>query len=161
MRIAALSLLVCAAAALLEGLAAGRDVKRRFTELSLPRFSPPFGIWVVIGLLYYTTCWLILQRLLTASLTTAPRALALVVLVSVMVANAGWTYLFFRLRNLRASFVAFLPYSALVLILAGILSRVDRAAATILVPYLLYLVYATWWGYSCWRLNTPRPERAA
>ena len=31
--------------------------------------------------------------------------------------------------------------------------QLDRMAAWSLVPYLLYRVYAVWWGYGLWKLN--------
>ena len=35
----------------------------------------------------------------------------------------------------------------------------DRVAAAIWAPYLLYLPYASWWGYQLWRINTSQPSR--
>ena len=38
------------------------------------------------------------------------------------------------------------------------LLRLDARAAFALVPYLLYRVYAVWWGYALWRANrSPGP----
>jgi benzodiazapine receptor len=153
MRSAFLALLVCALAATLEGWAAGGGVKTRFAQLRLPAFSPPFAVWIGIGLGYYAMCFLILWRLLTTPLASPTGRLALALLGALMLANAAWGFLFFRLRNLRLSFLAFPPYVLLTLALEVALLGVDRLAALILLPYLVYLVYATWWGYRLWRLN--------
>jgi len=149
-----LALSLCAAAAALEGLAAGGGVKARFAELRLPPFSPPLAVWIGIGVGYYVICFFILSRLLAAppaSATTGRLALGLVCLL--MLANAAWGLLFFRRRDLRLSFLAFPPYAVLTLALGTTLWVVDRLAAVVLLPYLLYLIYATWWGYRLWRLN--------
>jgi tryptophan-rich sensory protein len=84
--------------------------------------------------------------------TFAPR-LALGLLVALMVGNAAWGVLFFRRKNLRASFLAFVPYGAVVVTLALVLARWDRVSALVLAPYLVYLFYAVWWSYRVWVLN--------
>lgn len=152
-----LAVLMCVVAAVLEGWAAGGGVRARFAELRLPRFSPPLAVWVGIGLGYYVICFLILRRLFSMPLPDRGVQLALALLGALMLVNAGWGLLFFRLRDLRLSFLAFPPYGLLALALAAALARVDPPAAWILLPYLLYLVYATWWGYRLWRLNAPKP----
>jgi tryptophan-rich sensory protein len=149
------SLAVCAIAALLEGVLAGRGVARRFAELRLPRHSPSLRVWALIGLFYYLTCFLILERLLARSLRPWPAALAFALVLAILLANAGWGWLFFRLRSARASFVALLPYGALVLALAAVLLGLDRVAFVILLPYLAYLGYVVWWAHQVWRLNDP------
>lgn len=149
-----LALMLCAAAAALEGLAAGGGVRARFAELRLPPFSPPLAVWIGIGVGYYFICFVILSRLLATPLAgAAPGRLALGLVCSLMLANAAWGLLFFRRKDLRLSFLALPPYAVLTLALGITLSTVDRVAALVLLPYLLYLIYATWWGCRLWRLN--------
>ena len=149
---ALISALICGGAAVLEGVAAGRGVRARFTELRLPPCSPPLALWVGIGLAYYVICFAVLVRLLALS-TSVLRAAALGLLLAILLVNAGWGVLFFRLKDVRASYLAFFPYAVLVLALGGLLVRIDPIGACILLPYLMYLVYATWWGRALWRLN--------
>ena len=153
MRPIALSLAICAAAAVLEGLLAGGGVRQRFKELRLPPLSPSLALWVAIGMVYYLTCFLILNRLLAGGLSTPLASAAFGLLVAIMLFNAGWGYLFFRRKSARASFIALFPYSALVLVLGGLLLWLDPTSLWLLLPYLVYLGYAIWWGYRLWQLN--------
>jgi tryptophan-rich sensory protein len=66
----------------------------------------------------------------------------------------------FRRKSLRGSFLHFYAYGALAFALTGVLARLDNLTAALLLPYLGYLAYATWWGYSLWRLNEPEVCRA-
>jgi tryptophan-rich sensory protein len=154
-RAVAVSLAICAVAALLEGVLAGGGVKQRFAELRLPPFSPPLGLWVGIGCFYYLICFLVLHRLLTAEPSRPLTSAAFALLLAVMLFNAVWGYLFFRRKSVRASFLALIPYDALVLVLGGLLLWLDPVGWGILVPYLVYLAYATWWTYRLWRINDP------
>ena len=138
---------------MLEGLLAGGSVRQRFSELRLPALSPSLGLWVAIGVLYYLICFLIIYRLLASGLSAPLASVAFGLLLAVMLFNAGWGFLFFRRKSVRASFIAFFPYAGLVFGLAGLLLWVDRMALVILMPYLAYLGYAIWWSYRLWRLN--------
>jgi tryptophan-rich sensory protein len=150
-----ISLLLCIVAAALEGAFAGGGVKQRFAELRQPRFSPPLLVWVGIGVLYYAMCFVVFYRILSSGPYSALALIAFGLVLTLMLANAVWNYVFFRRKNTRASFLFFFGYGVLALALAGILLGVDNLAASLLMAYLVYLVYATWWGYSLWRLNEP------
>ena len=162
MRLTLVSAAICAGAAALEGVAAGRDVRARFAELQLPRFSPPLAMWIAIGLGYYVVCFVVLLRLLSLDSASTQRAVALGLLIAAMLINAAWGWLFFRLKNMRASYLTYLPYGIIILALATLLLRIDPGSALVLLPYLVYLIYAAWWGRALWRLNgAPGVGRAA
>jgi tryptophan-rich sensory protein len=75
-------------------------------------------------------------------------------LLVVLLANALWSVLFFRRQDLRASFIAFIPYSVVVAALVVSLSRIYPFGAALFICYCIYLLYAAWWGYRLWLLNT-------
>ena len=145
-----LALVICIVAAALEGVFAGSDVRQRLAALRMPRYSPPFRLWLLIGLAYYTICFIVLRQVLPQSFTVP-----LVLLILILLANALWSILFFRWRDLRASFIAFIPYAALVAALVVSLVRSYPFGAVLFSCYCAYLLYATWWGYRLWLLNTP------
>ena len=70
-----------------------------------------------------------------------------------MLANALWNYVFFRLRNLFFGFVSGSLAPILDVVLFICLLKLDKTAAWVLVPYLLYRLYAVWWGYALWKVN--------
>lgn len=153
------SLLICAAAAALEGAAAGRGVRAHFDALRMPRLSPPLRLWIGIGIAYYAMCFVVLLSVLQTAPHTAARIVALTLTLVIMLANAGWGLLFFRLKNARASYIAFFPYAALVASLAVVLARMDLFAAFVLMPYMVYLAYAAWWTRAIWHLNDSGASR--
>jgi translocator protein len=146
-----LALIICIAAAALEGALAGSGVRQRLASLRMPPYSPPFPVWLVIGVVYYAICFIALRGLLASSFTVS-----LTLLVLVLLANAFWSVLFFRWCDLRASFIAFVPYGVLVVALVLFLWRTYPLGAVLFTCYCAYLVYATWWGYRLWLLNSPK-----
>lgn len=149
------SLAICALGAVLEGLFAGRGIKQRLAGLGLPSYAIPFWGWIVIGGLYYVICFSVLYRLFL--LPSSPgRTAAFALIGAFMFINALWNYFFFRTRNLRHAYLLGLPYGAVAISLfLLLLLRLDQVAAWCLVPYLLYLFYATVWSYRTWKLNPP------
>ncbi len=117
----------------------------------MPPYSPPFPAWIAIGVVYYTICFVVLRHLLAGAFTVA-----LLLLVLVLLVNALWSILFFRWHDLRASFIAFVPYAVLVGALVLSLSRSYPLGAVLFMCYGAYLLYATWWGYRLWLLNSPK-----
>jgi benzodiazapine receptor len=152
-RAAVTALGICAGSAALEGLFAGQGVTQRMKELRLPPYSPPLAGWIGIALFYYVACFVVLYRLLAYGQLSA-----LALIVALMIINAIWNYFFFRRKDVRVSFYLSLPYAVLATVLAAWLFRIDTTAAWTFLPYMMYLLYAGWWGYNLWRLNEQRGD---
>jgi translocator protein len=148
----------CVLAAALEGACAGRNVKAFYAELRFPRYSAPLWVWAVIGGLYYVIFWFVLYRLLRLGGGSALRGVALTLILFMMVVNALTNYVIFRARNLRLSFIVGNLFPLMDVTLFVCLFRLDRLAAWTLIPYLLYRIYALWWGYGLWKMNSVRPN---
>jgi translocator protein len=150
------SLGICVLSVALETLFAGGGIKQRLAELRVPTFAPPLWGWIVIGALYYVICFVVLYRLFSLPAPVALRPYAFGALGGIMFINAFWNYFFFRTRNLFHAFLISLPYAGLAVILFGVLWGLDRLAGWFFLPYVLYLVYASRFGYLIWKLNEPR-----
>lgn len=151
------SCLVCALVAALEGACAGRNVKAFFSTLKFPRYSAPLWVWSIIGGVYYLIFGFVIYRLLRLDGSMLRRA-ALALVLIMMVVNALTNYIIFRARNLRLSFIVGSLFPVMDLTLLLCLIELDTLAAWSLVPYLIYRVYAVWWGYTLWKLN-PKDKR--
>ena len=149
-----ISLGACAAAAALEGVCAGKNVKSFFATLRFPPFSAPLWVWTIIGALYYVIFCFVVYRLLRLDSDSALRPAAFILISFMMVVNALTNYIIFRARNLRLSFIIGNLFPIMDIALFLCLVRLDRVAAWSLVPYLLYRIYALWWGYGLWKMNS-------
>jgi tryptophan-rich sensory protein len=143
---------ICTSAAALEGLLAGRGVKRRLTELRQPPHSPPFAVWIGIGLCYYWICFVVLSRLIDST-PSRLRWTAIGSVVALLIGNAVWNLVFFRHKNMEASAIVSVAYAAVALAVTILLILVDPVSAWAFSPYLIYLAYATWWVLALRRLN--------
>ncbi len=143
---------VCLFAAALEGVCAGKNVKAYFASLRRPRYSAPLWFWYFIGGAYYVSFFIVLYRLFRLE-SSSLRTATLTLVFFMMVANGLWNLVFFRAQRLFLSFFlgSLAPLFDVTLFLC--LIELDKTAAWALVPYLLYRLYALWWGYGLWKVN--------
>lgn len=123
-----------------------------YTQLVRPDWAPPpsvFGpVWTILYALMGVAAWTIWR---IGGFRTARTALALFLVQ--LAANALWSWLFF---GWHSGLFAFADIALLwVLIVATIIAfwRIRPLAAWLLVPYLLWVSFASALSYSVWRLN--------
>lgn len=133
------------------GGVASRNARGFYQTLDRPRWAPPGWmfpvVWPVLYLLMATAAWLV------ASTDGALRTTALALYVVQLVANAGWTWLFFALRRGAWAFAEVLVLLGLVLATHLVFGHVRPAAGALLVPYLAWVTFATALTWSVWRRN--------
>jgi tryptophan-rich sensory protein len=120
---------ICLGASALEGICAGKNVKMYFAKLKWPRYAAPLWVWYIIGALYYAIFFFVIFHLLRLENNSILKTATLVLIFLMMVANALWNYVFFRARNLFASFVSSSLAPILDVTLFICLIQVDKTAA--------------------------------
>ena len=134
------------------GAIASANAAAFYGQLSQPSWAPPawlFGpVWSVLYVLMGLAAWLVWRKHGFTGASTALRLFGLQLL-----ANALWTWLFFKWQLGAAAFAEILLL--LLLIAATIFAfwRLHRLAALMLVPYVAWVSFATALTFSLWRLN--------
>lgn len=123
-----------------------------YAELSKPSWAPPaslFGpVWTVLYVMIGVSAWLAWRD---HGLRRAWPAL--VVWVVQLIANALWTWLFFSLRSGALAMADIVALCLLIATTIAMFRRLNRTAALLLVPYLLWVSFASALTYSCWMRN--------
>lgn len=138
-----LSLLLCLGVGTLEGLVTRPEIPAWYAGLAKPSWTPPplaFPIaWTVLYVLMAFSFW----RLWDLQTRSAARTTAMTWFLIQLALNALWSPVFFGWHGTRAALVIII--ALLVAIAAAMVaaSRVERLAAWLLAPYLLWVAYAT------------------
>lgn len=147
------AVLICLAAAALEGICAGSNFKSFFASLRLPRFSAPLWVWSIIGAVYYLTFGYVLYSVLRLDQVSSLKSATIALVVGMMIINALSNYVIFRLRDLRRAFFIGALFPILDVALLAAVWQLDSTTAIFLIPYLVYRIYAVYWGYAIWKAN--------
>ncbi|MER6619205.1 TspO/MBR family protein [Streptomyces sp. NPDC000931] len=144
-------LAVCYAVAALGGLAAS-DSASTYRSLDRPAWAPPswlFGpVWTVLYATIAFSAWLVLRR---RSLAGARKE---IVFWSAQLAfNLAWTPLFFSADRYGLAFLDICLLLAALGTTMVLFRRRSTAAALLLVPYALWVLYAAALNLAIWRLN--------
>jgi translocator protein len=145
--------LVTTLAGFVGSLLQGDDVGSRYLALDLPAWAPPqdaFGIvWPILYVLIGIAAW----RTWSVAGGVRPAALALGLWAAQLVVNASWSGVFFGLEAFAAAIAVIVVLDVLVVALIAATWRHDRLAAGMLVPYLLWILYATALNIAIYALN--------
>ena len=125
-----------------------------YGTLTRPEIAPPnwvFGpVWTALFALLGVAVWLVWRQ---ATSRPAAVRLALGVFVIHFVFNLAWSAAFFGLQAIGLGLAVILVLWALILGTIWAFDRVDRRAALLLGPYLLWVSFATVLNYQFWVLN--------
>jgi tryptophan-rich sensory protein len=141
-----LSILVCLSAGLIGSLATFPAIPTWYATLTKPSFSPPnwlFGpVWTALYILMGIAMSLIWQKKKSLNLFLIH-----------LVFNAGWSVVFFGLRSILGGMVVIIILWGLIVAVIGKFYRIDRRAAYLLIPYLVWVSFASVLNFSLLLLN--------
>jgi translocator protein len=131
----------------------GEDVGERYLALELPTWAPPqdvFGlVWPVLYVLIAAAAW----RVWRVARGAGPARVELSLWLVQLGVNATWPGVFFGLEAFGYAVAVIVVLDLLVVATIVAFWRRDRWAALLLVPYLLWILYATALNVAVWQLN--------
>lgn len=130
-----------------------------YADLTKPSWTPPSWlfppVWTTLYVMIAVAGWLVWER--RTQLPGAPGIAALMALFAAqLVLNAAWSWLFFGLHRPLWALVDIVLLWASIAALIALFWRVRPLAGGLLIPYLLWVSYATALNAALWQLN-PAP----
>lgn len=122
-----------------------------FRALEKPAYYPPELAFPIVWTLLFTLMGIALWLVWRSS--HSGRNLALGLFAVQMILNVLWTPVFFGLEGLGWALAVIVVLWVGIVGTIGAFARVDRRAALLLAPYLLWVSFATVLSYELWRLN--------
>lgn len=123
-----------------------------YAQLDRPEWAPPssvFGpVWTILYALMGISAWLVWREGGFRATKTA-----LTLFLAQLAANALWSWLFFGWRMGALSFLDIILLWVLIFATIVCFWRVKPLAGILLIPYLLWVSYASMLNYAIWQLN--------
>ncbi|HXU27002.1 MAG TPA: TspO/MBR family protein [Bacteroidia bacterium] len=134
------------------GVATAANVKGWFLTLQKPFFNPPnylFGpVWTVLYILMGISLYLIVQ-----SANSSFKKRALIIFGIQLFLNFWWSFIFFQFHLLGVALLEIICMWLCIIATIVSFSKVDKRAAYLQVPYLLWVSFATTLNAAIWYLN--------
>ncbi len=147
------SIIICEAVGIFGAIFTTPAIPTWYAKLNKPSFSPPnwvFGpVWTLLYGLMGASAYLIWQQGIEKPAVKS----ALFIFTLQLILNFLWSFFFFKLQSPLYALIEILLLW--ILILATIISfyQINKLAGLILVPYLLWVSFATLLNYYIFKLN--------
>ena len=140
------------AVGLLSGLIS-REGTALYGQMALkPPLAPPGWVFPVVWTVLYALMGIGAARVWSAPKTQA-RSRGLNLFVAQLIINFFWSPVFFNARAYGLAFAWLLLLWALVFLMIREFRKVDKPAARLQIPYLLWLTFAAYLNWAVWQMN--------
>lgn len=139
------------------GTIASIDAGEFYSQLQKPSWAPPgwlFGpVWTVLYAFMGIAAWLVWRERYNLNASLKRVHAGLTVFLMQLVLNALWSWLFFSWHLGGWAFVDIVVLWIFIgFTLVGFL-RVNKLAAVLMAPYLLWVLFAAILNYAVWKMN--------
>jgi tryptophan-rich sensory protein len=152
------SLAICQLAGIIGGLFNAASIRTWYLTINKPSFNPPnwiFGpVWITLFLLMGIALFLVW--------TTDPpgkaKQMAMIFFFIQLAINMAWSFFFFYLKSPALALIDIIALLIFILLTIWKFFPVNRTAGYLMLPYLLWVGFASILNYSIWTLNrSPLP----
>lgn len=124
-----------------------------YATLNKPFFNPPNWIFAPVWTTLYTLMGIALYLVWLKGYKNKNIKPAINLFLLHLVLNAGWSLIFFGLQNLTLALIVILILWLMIAKLILMFNKINKYSAYLLVPYLLWVSFATLLNFSLLILN--------
>ncbi len=136
----------------ISGYATATSITNWYLTIQKPSFNPPnylFGpVWTTLYVLMGISFYIILQ-----SPITYYRKKAIIIFIIQLILNFLWSFIFFKFQLIGLAFIEIILMWTSIFLMISIFYKVNKAAAALQIPYLLWVSFASILNGSIWLLN--------
>lgn len=148
-----LSLLLCQLAGLIGSIFTAPAIDQWYQYLNKPFFNPPswlFGpVWTILYLMMGVALYLIWQE----KISWSKHKIVYLSFFTQLFLNALWSIIFFGWQQPGWAFLEILLMWAAIVTTIYYFYQHQKTAAYLLLPYLLWVTFASLLNFAIWRLN--------
>lgn len=148
-----LSIIIAQSAGIIGSLFTVSSRSSWYLELIKPALNPPdwvFGpVWTTLYILMGIAAFLIWKN----NWKNKETKIALGIYCVQLVLNATWSIVFFGNQNTGGALIIILALWLAILATIIAFHKISKPAAYLLIPYILWVSFATYLNYSIWTLN--------
>ncbi len=148
-----ISVLICLAIGFLSSIATQSSVNDWYVTLNKPAFTPPNYLFAPVWTALYIMMGVAAGIVWSKGYHHIWVKTALYHFVFQLLLNALWSIVFFGLKNPFAGMVVILALLTMIILTIKWFKVISKPAALLLVPYVLWVAFASALNYKIWELN--------
>lgn len=142
---------ICESVGIAGAIFTSKSIPEWYSTLQKPSINPPswvFGpVWTTLYALMGISAFIISEKKVKG------KKLALSVFAAQLILNFLWTFLFFGMRSPVAALVEIIALWISILVTIILFWKISKTAALLLIPYLLWVSFASVLNLQIYRLN--------
>ncbi|HBU78004.1 MAG TPA: sensory protein TspO [Muricauda sp.] len=148
-----ISVLVCLAIGFLSSIATQSSVNDWYVTLNKPSFTPPNYLFAPVWTALYIMMGVAAGIVWSKGYHHIWVKTALYHFVFQLLLNALWSIVFFGLKNPLGGMVVILALLTMIILTIKWFGVISKPAALLMVPYVLWVAFASALNYKIWELN--------
>ena len=124
-----------------------------YNSLAKPALNPPswvFGpVWTILFILMGIAVFLVWRK----GLDRKEVKVALAIFIFQLFLNVFWSVLFFGFKNPGVAFTEIISLWFAIMALVLAFYQISRAASYLIIPYILWVSFASYLNYAIWQLS--------
>ncbi len=147
------SIIICQLAGFIGSIFTASSIPTWYANINKPSFNPPNWVFAPVWTTLYLLMGISLFLVLREGLNEKDIKIAIAVFAFQLVLNSLWSFLFFGLRSPFAAFNEIIVLWIVILVSIILFFRISPVAGALLIPYILWVSFASVLNFSIWRLN--------
>ena len=147
------SMIICFAAAGLGSLFTFSSIPTWYASLDKPFFNPPNWIFSPVWTLLYFLMGISLYLILLNGWQDREAKRGIILFFAQLLLNVAWSFLFFFLHNPAIAFIIIILLWIMIFLSIFQFLKINKLASYLLIPYLLWVSFASILNFSIWQLN--------
>ena len=147
------SVFICQLAGIIGSLFTFSSITSWYLFLNKPSFSPPNWIFGPVWTALYTLMGIALFLVWKKGVTNKEARGTVVLFLIHLALNSLWSIIFFGFHNLLLAFLEIILLWLVIILVTAKFYKINKLAAYLLIPYILWVSFASVLNFSIWWLN--------
>lgn len=148
-----LSIVICQMAGIIGSIITASSMASWYPALVKPSFTPPGSYIGLIWIVLFTLMGVSLFQIWRETPGNPAAKIALYFFAAQLIVNVLWNVAFFGMRSLASGFIVIIVLWILILITIVKFWPINKTAALLLIPYIVWVSVAAYLNYLLWILN--------
>lgn len=146
------AVLMCQTAGAFGALFTVSEIAGWYEHLAKPSFTPPGWVFGPVWFLLYTLMGMAVFLIWEQRKMVYVR-IALILFMIQLVLNVLWSVFFFGMHNVGLALMGIIVLWIMIAYTIRVFEKIEKMAAWLMTPYLLWVSFATILTYAIWSLN--------